>query len=131
MTWQYTIEWHQPRDATSDADAPKRDVASRKNIVMVTSKPRSQMESSLITVATWTSLTSLNKSDENNSTFQVDDFRPLAVFAQVLKGSNPVVGGRVMMTVEIELGNGSAVALPPVQLFDDGYGGETNEMVDC
>ena len=132
MTWQYTIEWHQPRDATSDAEASKRDAVTRKNIVTVTSKPRSQMESSLITVATWTSASvtaMLNKSDDANATstssaLLVGDFRPLSIFAQVSKGGNPIVGARVMMTLEIELGNGSSVVLAPVQLHDDGYGGE-------
>ena len=129
VTWQYTIEWHQPRDVASDVDAPKRDVVSRKNIVTVTSKPRSQMESSLITVSTWTSETTLNRTvavgiDDANSTSNAEEFQPLTIFAQVLKGGNPIVGARVMMHVEIELGNGSMIALTPVQLFDDGYGGE-------
>jgi hypothetical protein len=122
MTWQYTIEWHQPRDANVDGDAARRDV-SRKNIVTVTSKPRSQMESSLITLKTWTSASGLNKTAEANATVP-EDFRPLAVFAQVLKGGLPVLEARVMMTVAVELGNGSVVELSPVEMYDDGFGGE-------
>jgi len=154
MTWQYTIEWHQPRDGNVDSDAQKASIDAtkkvnsnnnnnnnnnnnRKNIVTVTSKPRSQMESSLITISTWTSSSSnsmmmmtnsSSRMEVDNSTMKVvedeEEYQPLAVFVQVLRGGSPILGARVMMNVEVELGNGSVVALAPVQLSDDGFGGE-------
>jgi hypothetical protein len=111
MTWQYTIEWHQPRDGNVDTDAQKASIDAtkknnnnnnnnnnRKNIVTVTSKPRSQMESSLITISTWTSSSSnsmmmmtnsssSSRMEVDNSTMKVvedkEEYRPLAVFVQV------------------------------------------------
>jgi hypothetical protein len=151
MKWQYTIEWHQPRDGNVDTDAQKASIDAskkvnnnnnnnnRKNIVTVTSKPRSQMESSLITISTWTSSSSnsmmmmtnsSSRMEVDNSTMKVvddeEEYQPLAVFVQVLRGGSPILGARVMMNVEVELGNGSVVALAPVQLSDDGFGGEKN-----
>jgi hypothetical protein len=156
MTWQYTIEWHQPRDGNVDTDAQKASIDAkkvnnnnnnnnnRKNIVTVTSKPRSQMESSLITISTWTSSSSnstmmmtnsssSSRMEVDNSTMKVvedeEEYQPLAVFVQVLRGGSPILGARVMMNVEVELGNGSVVALAPVQLSDDGFGGEKNLLL--
>ena len=136
MTWQYTIEWHQPRDVS---DAQKGDASNkqRKNIVTVTSKPRSQMESSLITVTTWTSNSIVNatlrseESDAKNVTMTTTadrEFEPLSVFAQVLRGGSPVLGARVLMTVEIEQANGSVHTLSPVPLSDDGFGGKNSHL---
>ena len=132
MTWQYTIEWHQSRDASDIASdivkSSDTTKSNRKNIVTVTSKPRSQMESSLITVTTWTSNSIVNTTrleSINNATLPDGDLeQPLSVFAQVLRGGSPILGARVMLTVEIELGNGSVVLLSPVQLSDDGFGGK-------
>ncbi len=86
------------------------------------------MESSLITVTTWTSNSILNatrseESDAKNVTLD-REFEPLSVYAQVLRGGSPVLGARVMMTVEIEQANGSVHTLSPVPLSDDGFGGK-------
>ena len=79
-------------------------------------------------MTTWTSNSIVNASrfeSTKNATLPDDDFeQPLSVFAQVLRGGSPIVGARVMLTVEIELANGSVVLLSPVQLSDDGFGGK-------
>ncbi len=58
MTWQYNIEWHGNGAAGgSGSSAGLLGLGSnglRKSIVVVTSKPRSQLEDSLITVSAWT-----------------------------------------------------------------------------
>ena len=88
------------------------------------------MESSLITVTTWTSNSILNatarseESDAKNVTTADREYEPLSVFAQVLRGGSPVLGARVLMTVEIEQSNGSVQTLSPVPLSDDGFGGK-------
>ena len=100
MTWQYTIEWHSGQvSALSNSN--------RKSIVIVTSKPRSQTESTLIKVKTWTS-------QQSN-----------ILFAQVLRGDSPVIGAKVMASVMLESSNNdSLVTLSPVRLHDNGYGGK-------
>ena len=50
MTWQYTIEWH----GNAASDSLNFSNGLRKSIVVVTSKPRSQLEDTLITVKSWT-----------------------------------------------------------------------------
>ena len=100
MTWQYTIEWHGSA------------LANRKSIVIVTSKPRSQSEDTLIKVKTWTSQTS-----------------PIVLFAQVLRGDSPVIGAKVMASVTLESSNNdSLVTLSPVRLHDNGYGGKISAL---
>jgi hypothetical protein len=110
MTWQYTIEWHSIVGSSN-----------RKSIVVVNSKPRSQMEKTLITLQTWTS--SLPKSLNNGT--QMDHHHHVVLYAQVLRGDSPVIGARVMASVTLEsTNNGSVVTLSPVRLHDNGYGGE-------
>ncbi len=110
MTWQYTIEWHETSSSSIDT--------SRKSIVMVTSKPRSQFEDQLISVRAWTSVL-----HENSSPFE------LVLAAQVLKGDSPVIGAKVMATVTLEsTNNDSVVTLPPIRLHDNGYGGKQGSM---
>ena len=94
------------------------------------------MESSLITVTTWTSNSIVNattttrseESDAKNVTTVDREFEPLSVFAQVLRGGSPVLGARVLMTVEIEQANGSVLTLSPVPLSDDGFGGKNHHF---
>ena len=104
MTWQYTIEWHSGQvSALSNSN--------RKSIVIVTSKPRSQTESTLIKVKTWTS-------QQSN-----------ILFAQVLRGDSPVIGAKVMASVMLESSNNdSLVTLSPVRLHDNGYGGKNTAL---
>ena len=103
MTWQYTIEWHGNAAALSNSN--------RKSIVIVTSKPRSQTESTLIKVKTWTSQQSH------------------ILFAQVLRGDSPVIGAKVMASVRLESSNNdSLVTLSPVRLHDNGYGGKNRTL---
>lgn len=100
MTWQYAIEWHEMANA------------NRKSIVVVTSKPRSQSESGLISIKAWTSAI-------------FEDPAKIVLFAQVLRGDSPVIGAKVMASVVLEsTNNGSVVTLSPVRLHDNGYGGK-------
>lgn len=102
MTWQYSIEWHDTSSLLLDS--------SRKSIVMVTSKPRSQSEKELIRVEAW-----------------VTGNDPLSrvLAAQVLRGDSPVIGAKVMATITLEsTSNGSIVTLPPIRLHDNGFGGK-------
>ena len=172
MTWQYDIEWHngggnrKDRHRTSDLSTStlqgrkttNSDITSSslyerdsrmKNIVVVTSKPRSQTAGNLITTHTWTSLIEkedtkqqskqqlpTNSKNKNityshkslNTTIIYDDenkMRPLAIYVQVLRGSSPILKARVMMTTIVEQANGSKTRFAAIELKDNGYGGKS------
>ena len=109
MTWTYSIEWHTGGgSATRSADG-----GTRKSIVVISSKLRSSKESDLITVDVWT---------------QESEEIPIAVFAQVRKGGQPVLGARVSVSVEIERKKAGNLKLDPVILEDKGNGGEFNSF---
>lgn len=112
MTWQYTIEWSS--GGGSDANHNK------KNIAIVTSKPRSQKDGNIISVSAWTNL-------DDNATNETSI--PLAIYAKVSRGDGPVVDARVSVIVTIEQTNGSVITMSPIRLLDNGYGGE-NEAFD-
>ena len=102
MTWQYTIEWH---SSHSNRNA---------SFVMVTSKPRSQSEQDLIRVKAWTS--AKHKSEDAK----------IVLYAQVLRGTSPLIGAKVIASVKLQSvnHNGTGVEfLPSVRLHDNGYGG--------
>ena len=96
MTWQYTIDWI-PGGAFS------------KNVVVVTSKPRSRTESDLLLVDAWTSeVDGKNGSD-------------VSAFVRVTRGGMPVLGARVRMEVgKVDEGTTVFVA----DMLDDGFGGK-------
>ena len=120
------------------------------NVVVVTSKPRSQTAGNLITTHTWTSLmekedtkqpkispnnfrniniTYSHQNDDNNSTILYDgekeetEMKPLVIYTQVLRGSSPIFKAKVILSVIVEQANGSTIVLQPMELKDDGYGG--------
>ena len=177
MTWQYDIEWHNGGNrkerhrtlidlSTSNSrermeggnkkeqsdmtnSSPNYGGNTRMNVVVVTSKPRSQTAGNLITTHTWTSM--MEKEDtkqptpypnilrnknisythqnlETNNTIPFAEERiemkPLAIYTQVLRGASPILKAKVMLTIIVEQANGSIVTLPSFELKDDGYGGK-------
>ena len=177
MTWQYDIEWHNGGNrkdghrtisdlSTSTSSqrmeggkkkeysditnsSPNYDGNIRMNVVVVTSKPRSQTAGNLITTHTWTSL--MEKEDTkqatpfpnilrnknityshqhlmNNTTMLYEEKehvrKPLAIYTQVLRGSSPVLKAKVSVSVYVEQTNGSTIQLPSLELHDNGYGGK-------
>ena len=175
MTWQYDIEWHNggnrkerhrtiidlstsPRERMEGGkkkehsditnSSPNYEGNTRMNVVVVTSKPRSQTAGNLITTHTWTSL--MEKEDTKqaaplpnilrnknitythqnikNSTanfYQEGDNegKPLAIYTQILRGASPILRAKVIVSITVEQTNGSMVKLPSLELKDDGYGG--------
>ena len=97
MTWNYLIEWHDlPIDNYKFNPNPT-------SIVMVSSKPRSKLESDLIKIEPWI---------EGN-----------LLFVQLQIGQNPIIGAKVMiyLTPEITSGNSDS-DLVSMKLYDDGFG---------
>ena len=177
MTWQYDIEWHNGGNrkerhrtiidlSTSPQErmeggkkkehsditnsSPNYEGNTRMNVVVVTSKPRSQTAGNLITTHTWTSMmekedtkqpklspnnfrnintTYSHQNDDNNSTILYDGekgetaIKPLVIYTQVLRGSSPIFKAKVILSVIVEQANGSTIVLQPMELKDDGYGG--------
>ena len=78
--WRYRIQW-------SEA-APR----VTKNIVTVTSKPRTRDTGGVVGVAVWT---------HPRTTHAQDARQPVAVFARVSLGSSPVLGATVYLDVEV------------------------------
>ena len=100
-TWQYTIDWMPGGTGNGGAFS--------KNVVVVSSKPRSRSESDLIVVDAWTS----EANGRNRS--------QVSVFVRVTRGGMPVLGARVRMEVtRAEKGATVFVA----DMLDDGFGGE-------
>ena len=101
MTWQYTIDWI-PGGIGSGGTFSK-------NVVVVSSKPRSRSESDLILVDAWTSeVDGKNGSD-------------VSAFVRVTRGGMPVLGARVRMEVgKVDEGTTVFVA----DMLDDGFGGK-------
>ena len=179
MTWQYDIEWHNGGNrkerqrtiidlSTSNSrermeggkehndmtnSSPNYEGNTKMNIVVVTSKPRSQTAGNLITTHTWTSL--MEKEDtkqptpipnilrnknisythqslETNNTILFEDDnienKPLVIYTQVLRGASPILKAKVMLTIIVEQENGSIVTLPSFEMKDDGYGGKNYQF---
>ena len=78
--WRYRIQW-------SEA-APR----VTKNIVTVTSKPRTRDTGGVVGVAVWTHPRTAHAQDTR---------QPVAVFARVSLGSSPVLGAPVYLDVEV------------------------------
>ena len=109
MTWQYTIDWI-PGGIGSGGGT------FSKNVVVVSSKPRSRSESDLILVDAWTS----ELDGENDSSDAV------SAFVRVTRGGMPVLGARVRMEVgRVDEGTTILVA----DMLDDGYGGKLFSLI--
>ena len=101
--WRYSIKWSQTGTSRS-----------RKSLVTVTSKPRSRVESQLVSANVWT---------VPADGFPLQQRVPVAVFAQVQLGSSPVINASVFLDVEVENENGTTFALLPISMRDNGRGG--------
>merc|ERR1719232_625794 len=95
--WRYSIKWSQNGAGVT------------KNIVSVTSKPRSRDNGAVVNVHVWTSHVSRHVS-------------PVKVFAKVSIGSSPVLNATVYLDVEVENSNGTIFVLLPSLMVDDGHG---------
>lgn len=153
MTWQYDIEWHHGGNrrtrhrtrniSTSTSQEENKTDNNRMNVVVISSKPRSQIAGNLVTTHAWTSL--MEEEEDNirlkpviqnakninithfNTTILYEDEnrrRPLVIYAQVLRGASPILKAKVMLKVTVEQTNGSNVKFPTIELHDNGYGGE-------
>ena len=101
--WYYSIKWSQTGSQT------------RKTIVTVNSKPRTQDEHQLVRVNSWTTHDQVIGGSE-----------PVAVFAKVHLGSSPVINASVLLDVEVENENGTIFALLQISMQDNGRGGNAN-----
>ena len=72
---------------------------------MVTSKPRSQSESQLIRVKSWTN-------------------QDQVLFVKVLRGANAIIGAKVSATMTLAFNpNGTKfTSIKPLPMYDNGYG---------
>ena len=102
MTWQYTIDWISGGIGSGGTLS--------KNVVVVSSKPRSRRESDLILVDAWTS-----EVDGKNGTSDI------SAFVRVTRGGMPVLGARVRMEVD-KVDEGTTVFV--AEMLDDGFGGK-------
>ena len=96
--WRYTIQWFEHRGHT------------RKSVVRVTSRNKPEREDNL----------ALNSWTRRSKT--IHGYRPVEIFAELSKGSSPVLGAEVYATVEMENDNGTIVTLSRVELDDSGLG---------
>ena len=110
MPWSYEVRWW--RD-----DVTRSGHKSLKNIIFVESKPRDLGTFGLVKVNAWIN------SDETDDT--VTSNEPLKIFASVTRGNSPVLDAKVTMTMKVGLRNGSTTTYGPLQLFDNGSGGES------
>ena len=115
-------------------------------MVVLTSKPSVISSKGLISVKTWTNFAREVDGDALASQpliiyAQVQTFAnkymrmnlKCIIYWQVLKGLSPVVNARVTMAISVEDANGTIhgrSGVSPLRLFDNGYGGEYNQIYD-
>ena len=100
--WEYAIEWY-PGGSNFQRSA-----------VRLTSYPRYGEDD--IFIRLWTN------SDTSSDIINLDRHHPLAVYAQVIKGSDPVLDAHVVVEITVTNQNGSEENMKLV-LLDDGRGG--------
>ena len=84
--------------------------------MIVTSKPRVTDKEQLVNVKVWTR----HEESWNGS-------QPLAVFAEVNIGHSPVINASLYLHVDVENDNGTIFSMLPVQMMDNGSGGEEDD----
>ena len=100
--WEYVIEWY-PGGSSNQHSA-----------VRLTSRPRYGEDD--ISIKLWTN------SDTSSDIINLDHHHPLAIYAQVLKKSNPVLDSHVVVKVTVTNQNGSEEHMR-ITLLDNGSGG--------
>ena len=98
--WQYFIEWYEGGRSR------------QKSAVRISSRPRYGDDD--ITVKIWT--------NSEGSADLVSGLKPLAVYAQVIKGSSPVLRSDVTLEMSVTLTNGTEI-VTSTKLYDNGNGG--------
>jgi hypothetical protein len=86
--------------------------AGQRSLVKLTSQPRYGEDD--ITVVIWT--------NSDSPSDLVTSQHPLAIFAQIIKGSSPVLNADVTVTISVTKPNGTGNTLS-LQLLDNGHGG--------
>lgn len=112
--WEYSIEWY-PGGSNFQRSA-----------VRLTSSPRYGEDD--ISIRIWTN------SDTSSDIINLDRHHPLAIYAQVIKGSNPVLDAHVVVQITVTNQNGSDDHMKII-LLDNGNGGKyilaDNLLVKC
>ena len=103
--WDYTIEWY-PGGSSFQRSA-----------VRLTSLPRYGEDDLFIRI--WTN------SDTSSDIINLDRHHPLAIYAQVIKGSDPVLDAHVIVQIAVTNQNGSEEQME-ITLLDSGNGGINN-----
>jgi hypothetical protein len=110
--WQYFIEWYEGGRSR------------QKSAVRISSRPRYGDDD--ISIKIWT--------NSEGSSDLVSGHKPLAVYAQIIKGSSPVLRSDVTLEAVITMANGTEV-VTATKLYDNGNGGKTLFMsgwvVEC
>ena len=114
MPWSYEVRWW--RD-----DVTRSGHQNLKNIIFVESKPRDLGTFGLVNVNAWIN------SDETDDTVTPNE--PLSIFASVTRGNSPVLDAKVTMTMKVGLRNGSTTTYGPFQLYDNGSGGTSYNLI--
>ena len=81
---------------------------------MVTSKPRTPDKDQLVSLNVWTS---------SPQSWSQSSSSPLAVYAEVMFGQEPVNNASVFLQVEVEKSDGSTLILPSTLMIDNGFEG--------
>ncbi len=101
--WQYFIEWY-------PGGSP-----DQRSLVKLTSQPRYGEDDILLDV--WT--------NSDSPSDLVTSQHPLAVYAQIIKGSSPVLKADVKVEISVKMPNGTTNPIV-VDLYDNGNGGKIN-----
>ncbi len=101
--WQYFIEWY-------PGGSP-----DQRSLVKLTSQPRYGEDDILLDV--WT--------NSDSPSDLVTSQHPLAVYAQIIKGSSPVLKAEVKVEISVKMPNGTTNPIV-VDLYDNGNGGKIN-----
>lgn len=128
MSWQYVIEWHRGPKSYFESTSQEAVVgaaslpaaAGSKNVVVVTSKPRTQTEHELISVESWTNFDHVRATSTNGT-----KGGHLAIYAKLQRGNSPIQGARVTASLVVQHINGSHLQFEPLELDDNGYGGRS------
>ena len=105
--WQYFIEWYEGGRSR------------QKSAVRISSRPRYGDDD--ISIKIWT--------NSEGSSDLVSGQKPLAVYAQIIKGSSPVLRSDVTLEAVITMANGTEV-VTATKLYDNGNGGKGSLIND-
>ena len=102
LQWKYEVKWYDEGDRKLE------------NVIVVESKPRNLGSFGLIELDMWTT-------SESTSDIITSD-APMKLFVQVTRGSSPVLAAKVLVSVNVQLQNGTELELEKIPLLDNGNG---------